>query len=283
MNILNKIIAYKKQEVAKNKELYPVKYLEQSTYFEAQAVSLCAYLKREDKVGVIAEIKRSSPSEGSINAYIDVEQLSIGYMQAGASALSVLTDSEFFGGSNKDLVTARKYNYCPILRKDFMIDEYQIVEAKSIGADAILLIAEVQDSKKTKELAQFAHSLGLEVLLEIHNESELASHPNEYIHAIGVNNRNLGDFSVSLETSAELADQIPDEFTKVSESGISTPEAVYKLAESGYEGFLIGAHFMRHAHPHHACAEFIKTMDGLKNEKALSKDHKTGVLKSKLL
>jgi len=266
MNILSKIIARKKEEVTKNKGLFPIKLLEQSTYFNTKVVSLCSYLKRQDKVGIIAEIKRQSPSEGNINKYIDVEQLSIGYMQAGASALSVLTDKEFFGGTNDDLATARKYNFCPILRKEFIIDEYQIVEAKSIGADAILLIAAVQDAEKTRLLAQFARSLGLEVLLEIHDEAELGSHVNQFIDAIGVNNRNLEDFSVSIETSAVIADQIPVEFTKISESGISSPLSILRLSQMGYDGFLIGSHFMRHAHPHIACGEFIKEVAVLKSE-----------------
>lgn len=265
MNILDNIIAHKKDEVAKNKELYPTKLLEQSTFFGAQSVSLCRYLKREDKVGVIAEIKRSSPSNGSINAYIDVEQLSIGYMQAGASALSVLTDAKYFGGSNQDLMTARKFNFCPILRKDFIIDEYQIVEAKSIGADAILLIAAVLDVQTTKNLAQFASELGLEVLLEVHSANELASHANPFVHAIGVNNRNLEDFSISIDTSEALSELIPPEFTKVSESGISSPETVSQLSQMGYDGFLIGTHFMRQTHPHLACDDFIKLIGVLRN------------------
>jgi len=271
MNILDKIIAHKQLELAKHKELYPVKLLEQSTYFQAQVVSLCAYLKRKDKIGIIAEIKRSSPSEGVINAYINVEQLSIGYMQAGASALSVLTDKTFFGGSNDDLAIARKYNFCPILRKDFIVDEYQIIEAKSIGADAILLIASVQDPSKTSRLAQFAKSLGLEVLLEVHNKEELDTHPSQFVDAIGVNNRNLDDFSVSIDTSMAMAELIPAEFTKVSESGISNPESVLQLKHQGYDGFLIGSHFMRHAHPHFACSEFIKSVGILRTKMQVSK------------
>ncbi len=155
MSILNTIIDHKRSEVSKRKELYPTKLLEQSIYFESEVVSLEAYLKREDRLGIIAEIKRRSPSEGDINPYIDVEKLSIGYMQAGASALSVLTDSEFFGGSLQDLKTARKFNYCPILRKDFTIDEYQIIEAKSAGADAIYCEVFTQD----RTVIEFSGSL----------------------------------------------------------------------------------------------------------------------------
>src|SRR5689334_188395 len=194
MNILDEIIAYKKKEVADRKELYPVKLLEQSHYFATQPVSLKKYIQRDDLSGIIAEIKRKSPSKGVINPHVSVERTSIGYMQAGASALSVLTDTNFFGGSNDDLMTARKFNFCPILRKDFTIDEYQIVEAKSIGADAILLIAAALPPARVKELAAFAHSFGLEVLLEVHNEEELNANLDAQADLIGVNNRNLKTF-----------------------------------------------------------------------------------------
>src|SRR5688572_9735975 len=170
MNILDQIIEHKRKEVAERKELYPLKFLEQSIFFGSQPVSLKKYVQREDKSGIIAEIKRKSPSKGVINPHVSVERTSIGYMQAGASALSVLTDKNFFGGSNDDLTTARKFNFCPILRKDFTIDSYQIVEAKSIGADAILLIAAALDEAQLKSLTAFAHAIGLEVLLEVHNE-----------------------------------------------------------------------------------------------------------------
>ena len=143
MTILEQIIEHKRKEVVQRKELYPIKLLEKSIYFSSPTVSLKQYLVREDKIGIIAEIKRRSPSLGMINAYVDVERTSIGYMQAGASAISVLTDQTFFAGKNEDLTIARKFNYCPILRKDFTVDEYQIIEAKSIGADAILLLANV--------------------------------------------------------------------------------------------------------------------------------------------
>src|SRR5580700_3378362 len=143
MNILDEIIANKKKEVEERKSLYPVKLLEKSIFFTSPVVSLKKYLLRDDKEGIIAEIKRRSPSKGVLNQHISIEKISIGYMQGGASALSVLTDTKFFGGTNEDLIIARKFNYCPILRKDFTIDEYQIIEARYIGADAILLLANV--------------------------------------------------------------------------------------------------------------------------------------------
>lgn len=258
MNILDKIIAHKEQEVAERKSLYPTKLLEQSIYFSSDTISLRKYLLREDKLGIIAEIKRKSPSKGMIHEFVSIEQTSISYMQGGASALSILTDTEFFGGKNEDLTTARKFNYCPILRKDFTIDEYQIVEAKSIGADAILLIAAALTPDKLKNLAQFAKSLGLEVLMEIHHGEELKSHLNEYLDVVGVNNRDLKTFEVSVDTSISLANAIPDQFVKISESGISNPDTVLDLMSHGYQGFLIGEHFMSHGRPGAACAEFIQ-------------------------
>src|SRR6187549_2075038 len=198
MNILDQIIEHKRKEVAERKGLYPVKLLEQSIYFSTPPVSMTKYIQREDKTGIIAEFKRKSPSKGIINAFASVERTAIGYMQAGASALSILTDKQFFGGSNEDLTTARKFNFCPILRKDFIIDEYQIIEAKSIGADAILLIAGILNTAKIKSLSELAHSLEMEVVIEIRDESELYSALNEFTDVVGVNNRNLNDFSVNV-------------------------------------------------------------------------------------
>ena len=260
MNILDEILAKKKDEVEERKALYSVKLLEQSIHFETRIVSLKKYLLRPDKSGIIAEIKRKSPSKGVLNRNISIERTSIGYMQAGASALSILTDNTFFGGSADDLKTARKFNFCPILRKDFIIDEYQIVEAKSIGADVVLLIAAALDASRLKQLAEFAKSLGMETLLEVHNEDELHRALNEHIDLVGVNNRDLGTFEVSLDTSRKLASMIPDNFIKVAESGISGPEEVLDLKEHGYSGFLMGERFMKHSRPEKACAEFIESL-----------------------
>jgi indole-3-glycerol phosphate synthase len=179
-------------------------------------------------------------------------------MQAGASALSILTDTKFFGGSNDDLMTARKFNFCPILRKDFTIDEYQIIEAKSIGADAILLIAAALEPKDAEQLATFAHSLGLEVLLEVHDEEELKRVSKVDADLIGVNNRSLKTFEVSIDVSKRLAPLIPKGKVKVSESGLSDPNVIAELKTSGYEGFLIGETFMKHGRPEDAAMDFIK-------------------------
>ncbi len=266
MDILEKIIAHKHKEVEERKSLYTEKLLEQSSYFEGKPVSLKKYLLREDKSGIIAEFKRKSPSKGMINAHAPVERTTIGYMQAGASALSVLTDKEFFGGTGDDLKTARKYNFCPVLRKDFVVDEYQIIEAKSIGADAILLIAAVLEPKRLNELAAFAKTFGLEVLMEVHNKEELDNNLNENLDVIGVNNRNLKTFEVSIDISKELSKLIPDEFVKISESGISNPESIVDLRTYGFKGFLIGETFMRSARPELAAKEFIDSVNKLNQD-----------------
>ncbi len=262
MDILKKIKAHKQKEVVQRKSLYPSALLEQSVYFETKPLSMVEYLKRADKSGIIAEFKRQSPSKGPINPYATVEQVSIGYMQAGASGLSILTDTDFFGGRNADLTEARKYNYCPILRKDFILDEYQIIEAKSIGADVILLIGDMLTKGEVERLAAFAKSLGLEVLMEVHDERSLA-YLNGNIDIVGVNNRDLTNFKVDVKTSEKLSALIPKEFTKISESGISHPETVVKLKGFGFEGFLIGEHFMKNAHPEKACQEFINQINQL--------------------
>jgi indole-3-glycerol phosphate synthase len=272
MNILDQIIEHKRKEVSDRKSLYPVKLLEQSIYFSSPTVSLKKYVQRKDLTGIIAEFKRKSPSKGIINAYAPVERTTIGYMQAGASALSVLTDKQFFGGSNDDLIVVRKFNFCPILRKDFTIDEYQIIEAKSIGADAILLIAAVLSPVESKSLAAFAHSLGLEVLLEVHDEHELKQNLEVGADLIGVNNRNLKTFEVSIEISKQLASLIPNSVVKVSESGISMPETIIELKKYGYEGFLMGENFMKHSQPEVAAMEFVQELRKAESTKQKAKN-----------
>lgn len=231
--------------------------METSIYFSTQTVSLKKYLLRDDKSGIIAEIKRKSPSKGVINQYVSIERTSIGYMQAGASALSILTDKEFFGGSNDDLLAARKFNFCPILRKDFVVDEYQIIEAKSIGADAILLIAAVLTPEEIIRFTKTAQSLNLEVVLEVHDADELKENLSATVDVIGVNNRNLKTFEVDINLSKELSVLIPNEVIKISESGISSPALIHELKQFGYQGFLIGETFMKHSRPEKAAKDFV--------------------------
>lgn len=256
MITLENIIAYKREEVKKNKTLYPMKLLEASVYFQSECISLSKYITRSDKSGIIAEIKKQSPSKGVINKYVDIEKTSIGYMQAGASALSILTDTKFFGGTNADLSIARRFNFCPILRKDFIIDEYQIIEAKSIGADAVLLIAAVLSESEIKRFTNMAHGIGMEVLLEFHHQSELVKY-NDEINVIGVNNRDLSTMKIDIEHSIHMSSLLPAKTIKVSESGIEAPEKIKYLKEAGYNGFLIGSYFMKHSRPHETCKEFI--------------------------
>lgn len=257
MDILQEIVAHKKKEVEERKSLFPVKLLEKSIFFNSNTVSLKRYLTRDDLVGIIAEFKRKSPSKGFINKFADVERITLGYMQAGASALSVLTDTNYFGGKSEDLGVARKYNFCPILRKDFTIDEYQIIEAKSIGADVILLIAAILTKEQITNYTKLAKELGLEVLLEIHGEDELDKIVPG-IEIVGVNNRNLKTMEVSLDTSLRIVSKLPKGVIKVSESGISKPSQLIELKEAGYKGFLMGEFFMRHSRPEAVCMNFIK-------------------------
>jgi indole-3-glycerol phosphate synthase len=276
MNILEKIIQHKKLEVKEKKELYPVKLLEKSVFYVPPTVSLKKYLLRNDKSGIIAEFKRKSPSKGDINKYANIEDVSISYMQAGASALSVLTDAHFFGGSNKDLEIARKFNFCPILRKDFIIDEYQIIEARSIGADAVLLIAEVLTKSEVEKLSVFAKTLGLEVLFEIHSEKELDK-LSDAIDIVGVNNRNLETFEVDVHTSFELSDKIPVNFLKISESGINNAIILNDLKNAGFHGFLIGEYFMLRANPGKACEKLVKELHAMENVNFVKSEFNTYV------
>jgi len=264
MTILNEIIAYKRKEVTERAETHPIKLLEQSLYFQSECVSLEQYIKREDKSGIIAEFKRKSPSKGMINEFADIEKISIGYMQAGASALSVLTDSHFFGGNNEDLTTARKFNFCPILKKDFTVSEYQIIEAKSIGADAILLIAAVLSKEEIKQFTALAQQLEMEVLLEVHTQEELEKYIPE-INLVGINNRNLKTFNVDFENSIRLAQQLPANTVKIAESGINDYKNIIELKQHGFDGFLIGENFMKTASPELECKKFIEQLNQQEN------------------
>jgi len=255
MNILDKIVAQKQIEVAARKLQTPVGVLEQMKYFSAETLSLYSFLLDPTKTGIIAEFKRKSPSKGVINDQATVEEVTMAYAKYGASGISVLTDTEFFGGSLNDLLAAT-INEVPLLRKDFMIDEYQLIEAKAHGAEVILLIAACLSPEKVKSMAATAKSLGLEVLLEIHNEQEL-EHICDSIDLVGVNNRNLKNFEVSIDTSLALIKQIPTKKLAIAESGISNVDTIVTLRQAGFKGFLIGENFMKQASPSIAFAEFV--------------------------
>jgi indole-3-glycerol phosphate synthase len=247
MTILDQIVQKKRKEVAAAKMITSYIHLEERELFQREPLSFKEFLLDPARTGIIAEYKRKSPSKGIINDQSRVKDVTQAYAAAGASALSVLTDRHFFMGSKKDLLEARKLNNIPVLRKDFMIDEYQIVEAKTLGADIILLIAAILTPAEIKQFAALTKSLGMNTLLEVHN-----------LEAIGVNNRNLADFTVSVETSFQLAEHIPQDVLKISESAISNTHTIKQLKEAGYNGFLIGETFMRQPDPGAAMAEFVK-------------------------
>lgn len=257
MDILLKIRKQKEKEVLERKTLYPVELLQKSRHYNSSVVSLSSYIRRKDRSGVIAEFKKKSPSEGFINQFADVKEITRGYIKSGASALSILTDEEFFGGTSEDLSTARKYNNCPILRKDFIIDEYQIYETKSMGADALLLIAELLTGEQIELFTRIAHETGLEVLMEVHDGEELSKY-TEGIDVLGVNNRNLRNFTVDIRHSIDLFPRLPEGPVKISESGIRNENDMIELYKTGYEGFLIGTQFMKTNHPEKACRLLIE-------------------------
>ncbi len=255
-NILHKIIANKQVEIARQKTILPIDRLEKEI---AQSTIKTLSFKEAletSSTGIIAEFKRRSPSRDWIFKDAKVEEVIPFYAQNGATAISVLTDMDFFGGSLADLQQAQSLTNTPLLRKDFMIDEYQLYQAKALGASAILLIASALTVSETKQLANKAKQLGLDVLLEIHNEQEL-NHINENIDVVGVNNRNLGTFTTDVQISFDLADKIPTDFVKISESGISQPQTVKDLQAVGYKGFLMGENFMKTNNPGKALYEFI--------------------------
>jgi len=258
MTILDKIIERKRIEVEKTKALVPFEDLLNYPYFNVACLSLRESILDPEKTGIIAEYKRASPSKGDINSTAKVEDVVKAYEEAGASAVSVLTDGEFFKGNLEDLSKAREAINIPILRKEFIVDKYQITEAKAYGADVILLIAACLKKEEVQEFASYAHQIGLNVLLEVHNEQELLDNLFDDIDAIGVNNRNLKDFSVDLNHSYELLDKIPSKYIKVSESGISNPTTIKSLKKAGFQSFLIGENFMKTTDPGKAIKDFVK-------------------------
>lgn len=260
MNILDKITADKRIEVNLRKQIVPIKQLENSVLFDRATVSLAKNL-RNSQTGIIAEHKRRSPSKQVINHNLNVQDVAKGYENAGVCGMSVLTDGKYFGGSLDDLTIARASCNLPLLRKEFIINEYQILEAKSYGADSILLIAAILTRVEVKQFSELAKSLNLDILLEVHNEEELYKSIMPSLDMIGVNNRNLKTFDVSLNISKSISQIIPDEFVKVSESGISSVEAIKELQPFGYQGFLIGENFMKTDNPGASATQFIKELE----------------------
>jgi len=259
MNILDKIVIDKRQEVVAKKKVLPIDFLKTTPLFLRKIFSLSKNLKSGS--GIIAEFKRRSPSKQVINNISSVIDVVKGYEKAGVSGISVLADTKYFGGSLDDLIQARNEVKTPILRKEFIIDIYQIYEAKAFGADAILLIAAILTAPEIKEFSKLANQLDLEVLLEIHNEEELHKSSLNHVDMVGVNNRNLKTFEVSLETSKSLSALIPNDKVKISESGISSITAINELKQFGFQGFLIGENFMKTDNPGKAAIEFLKELE----------------------
>lgn len=266
-DILTQIIANKRKEISRQMEAVSMKQLEAIVAMREtrEPLSLSRSIM-SSPTGIISEFKRRSPSKGWINREADVRQITGGYAEAGAAGLSVLTDTDFFGGSEGDLLKARlSAPFTPILRKDFIISEYQILQSIAIQADAILLIAAALEKDECKHLAEMAHSLGLEVLLEIHSEDEL-EYATDCIDLIGVNNRNLGSFHTDVENSFHLAERLPKGIPHISESGISGAETIIKLQEAGYNGFLMGESFMKTAEPAVALKTLIEELETVRKQ-----------------
>jgi indole-3-glycerol phosphate synthase len=264
MNILDTIIARKKEEVAVQKSLVSESALKQMPFYKAPVLSMASFLTMPGKTGIIAEFKRKSPSKGIINNSATVEAVTAAYTAHGASGLSVLTDTDFFGGSLQDL-SAATMNETPILRKDFMVDPYQIIEAKAYGAEVILLIAACLSPLQVKELASVAKDIGLEVLLEIHTQQEL-DHVCDAVDMVGINNRNLKTFEVDLAHSIALAKMLPAHLPKIAESGISQVSTILELKKEGFDGFLIGENFMKTPDPAAAFAAFVADLKNSEHE-----------------
>ncbi len=257
-SILDKIIANKRLEVERHKKEASINELEKRLSTITTPASFKEAIKNS-RTGIIAEFKRRSPSRDWIFKNAKVEDIIPLYSQNGASAISVLTDMDFFGGELADLELARSLTKTPLLRKDFVVDEYQLYQANISGASAILLIASALTIEETKQLAKKAKELNLDVLLEIHNEQEL-HHINDKVDVVGVNNRNLGTFVTDIQISFDLADKIPNDFIKISESGISEPQTVIDLQQAGYKGFLMGENFMKTSNPGKALEDFINQL-----------------------
>ena len=261
MNILDTIIAKKRIEVEERKRSKPIAELKNGPFFKNEVLDFKKYLSRDDKTGIIAEFKRRSPSKGIINNSSSVVEVTTAYAKYGASGISILTDEEFFGGSLNDLLEGT-VNVVPLLRKDFIIDEYQLVESKAFGAEVILLIAACLSTKEVKSLAAFAKNLGLNVLLEIHNEDEL-EHICDDVDVVGVNNRDLKTFSVDINRSIELGKNIPGDKIKISESGIDDAATIKLLQQHGFKGFLMGEKFMKENDPGEAFKNFVEELNQL--------------------
>lgn len=261
MSILKEIVANKQQEVSQRKRAVSMLELESMPNFTRECLSFKEHLSNPDKLGIIAEFKRRSPSKGIINANADIKDVTAGYQAGGASAISVLTEIGYFNGSDVDLTEAKSVTSIPIIRKDFVVDIFQIAESKALGADAILLIAEVLEKEQLSEYLAYAHEIGLQALIEVHGESDLIKLPSA-AQIVGINNRNLNTFDVNLSHSANVLNLLPKDVVKVAESGITSVEDYLTLKQIGFDAFLIGEFFMRNQAPGEACLNFTNAIRG---------------------
>lgn len=262
--MLQEIVSHRRSQVAQSRIRHPEKALLDSPHLQRTPLSLQSRLIAHGSSGIIAEFKRRSPSRGYINKNADILDITAGYVRSGAAALSILTEPDYFAGSERDLILARAANVCPILRKDFLVDEYQVLESRAWGADAILLIAAVLDSNEVSSLYRQARSLDLEVLFEIHHTDDLDKLPGTDL-IVGVNNRNLQTMRVDIRHSLEIVRFLPEGMTKIAESGIQTPDEWFMLRDAGYDGCLIGGQLMQFADPGLALHRFISGLDHLQH------------------
>lgn len=262
-DVLSEIVLNKKVEVSRQKQIMPLVELEKQLLQKKDTIEFISLKDAllDSRTGIIAEFKRRSPSKGWLHQNADVNLVTKAYENAGASALSVLTDENYFGGSISDLKSAVQNVHIPVMRKEFIVDEYQIFQAKLLGASAILLIAAAISQEESIRFTKLANELQLDVLLELHDESEIeyVTHLNGLV---GVNNRNLGSFVTDLQKSFRMADLLPSNSVWVSESGISDVNVVKELRDAGYKGFLIGEYFMKSGNPEISLKDFIQQIEG---------------------
>lgn len=267
MNILDTIVQSKKEELRLAQKQVPLTALQDAAHYHRTTLSVAARLLAPEGLPVIAEYKRRSPSKGWIHEQAHLPTVVAGYASQHVAAISILTDGPFFGGSPAHLQEARGLVDVPLLRKDFTIDAYQLHEAKAWGADVVLLIAAILSPTQVQELSHEAHSLGLQVLLELHDESEL-EHVCPGISLVGINNRNLKSFEVNTDQSIRLQQQLPTHLLRVAESGIHSAETGAMLLDAGFDLLLMGEYFMKQAQPPIAIAHFAHQLKQLRQHRA---------------
>jgi indole-3-glycerol phosphate synthase len=262
MNILQTIAEYKREEVVSRKMKRKVSVLTEMPLFNRSAIPFASALTNHPPIGIIAEIKRNSPSAGVLRNNLDPGDIARQYLDGGAAAISVLTDERFFSGSVEDLIAVRESVGIPLMRKEFIIDEYQVIEAKAFGADAILLIAAILDKIQLSDLHEAALSLGLQCLVELYDISEINILDLDRMNLVGINNRDLRTFTVNTDRTLEISRHLPGNVIRVAESGINSPEILRKYISGGISAVLVGEYLMRAPHPGRALASLLKGING---------------------